>query len=348
MGNDGLNSTVVERACAARILVAITVHFNTDRLKFLAEVLRSLADFPVATMDIILVTNTVVADEVALLNRLCDEILPGKGASIRGYENLGHPFHLTWCHRTIIADEFTSENDSQYTHFIYLEDDIDLNFRNFCYFLEYREILRDTGLIPSFLRVEYSTVLNGFVNTDNEQPIDLLDQPHIEVGDDVLVNIPNPYTACYILDLPLAAEFLRTRSFHRERSRAVTDWDVRERAAMGLCFENVPDSFRCRFVVPVARRASMALDQAWVAHLPNNYANDPNSRQAKIRMDSLFLNMRELASCNRQAATGHASQRVESGNGDSHNRRHWRSNSPYLNLPRKVIEGLRWRLGLRR
>ena len=122
---------------------------------------------------------------------------------------------------------------------MYLEDDIRLSFVNFCYFLEYREVLRDTGLLPSFVRVEYCQALNGFVSSDNETPVDVSTRPRIDHGDIVLVNPPLPYTACYILDTTLAREFLRTRSFNRERSRAVTDMFVRERAAMGLCFENV-------------------------------------------------------------------------------------------------------------
>jgi hypothetical protein len=39
-----------ERARAARLLVAITVHFDPARLRFLAEILRSLAEFPVAAL----------------------------------------------------------------------------------------------------------------------------------------------------------------------------------------------------------------------------------------------------------------------------------------------------------
>ena len=39
----------IQRAQAARILVAITFHFDAARLGFLAEVLRSLSLFPVAS-----------------------------------------------------------------------------------------------------------------------------------------------------------------------------------------------------------------------------------------------------------------------------------------------------------
>ncbi len=346
MGNDALNSPLLESARAARVLVAITVHFNINRLKYLAEVLRSLSDFPVAAMDIVLVTNMPSDEDLALLHRLCDEIAPGGGISIRNYDYLAHPFYLTWRHRTIISREFARGNDGKYTHFIYLEDDIRLTFANFCYFLEYREILRDTGLLPSFLRVEYSSVLNGFVSTDNKASVDLGRQPRRDAGDIVMVNIPNPYIACYVLDTALAAEFVRTRSFRRGGSRNVTEWDVRERAAMGLCFENVPDAFESRYVVPVSKHTGMALGCAWISHLPNNYADNPDDGYGKIRMDLLFTNTRGSVT-DGVGETVSREPGLSNVSGKKRPRR-WNGTDRYLVFPNKIIEGLRWRFGLRR
>ena len=74
----GLNPVVWERARAARILGAVTFHFSVDRLGFLAAVLRSLSEFPVADMGVVIVTNTFRQEDLALLRRLCSEILSGK------------------------------------------------------------------------------------------------------------------------------------------------------------------------------------------------------------------------------------------------------------------------------
>ncbi len=336
MSSDGLNAPVLERAAAARILVTITVHFNAGRLEYLAEVMRSLAEFPVPVMDIVLVTNTADANEIMLLQRLCDEILPAKSATIRSYEYLGHPHYLTWCHREIIARNFGDEGNGRYTHFIYLEDDIRLSFVNFSYFIEYREKLREAGLIPSFLRVEYNKFLNGFVDSDNKNQIDVSKQPRMACGDVVMVNLPNPYIAFFILDTDLVAEFMRSPSFKRGRSRSVlemSDMDVRERAAMGLCHENVPEPFECRYVAPISNATGMALNCAWISHLPNNYANDPNSGFGKIRMDALFLNTDRPA----PPATKDSI-------------RHTRRSGlyRYLVIPNMILEAIRWRLGFRR
>ena len=180
------------------------------------------------------------------------------------------------------------------THFIYLEDDIELSFANFCYFVEYREVLRSFGLLPAFIRVEYSAVLGGLVASDAFWPVYVPVQSHIRLGDTVLVNMPNPYNPFFILDVELAAEYVWSRSFDREGSRALCSWGVRERAAIGLCLENVPPPFQTRYVVPVSRRTAMAPAFARVRHLPDNYANDPRSPLGKVRVDELFAGLQEL------------------------------------------------------
>jgi hypothetical protein len=56
-----MNSMFLDRTRAARILCAVTFHFNAARLRFLAEVLRSLSEFPVAAMDVAVVTEHISA-----------------------------------------------------------------------------------------------------------------------------------------------------------------------------------------------------------------------------------------------------------------------------------------------
>jgi hypothetical protein len=239
-----MNPLVSGPARTLRILVAITFHFGADRIGFLAEVLRWLSEFPVAAMDIAIVTNTLRDEDLAMLRRLCVEVLSGKSSSFRSYGDLPHPFDLAWCHKATIAKEFAGGNNCRYSHLIYLEDDIRLSFANFCYFVEFREVLRNFGLLPAFVRVEHSASLCGFVASDAFWPIYVPAQSHIRLGDIVLVNMPNPYNPCFILDAELAEEYVRSRSFDHDDSLAVGRWGVRERAAMGLCLENVPPPFQ--------------------------------------------------------------------------------------------------------
>jgi hypothetical protein len=230
-------------------------------------------------------------------------MLPGRTFSVRHGGDLAHPHHLAWCHKEIIAGQFVSENTShRYSHFLYLEDDMRLSFANFSYFVEFREILRDIGMLPAFLRVEYSSKSNAFFNTDNIEPVPTNALPYLESEKHFLINMPNPYCACFILDAELAAEYVRSRSFDLAGSREVTGWEIRERAAMGLCFENVPPPFKCRYVVPVAKHTGIAPSFAWISHLPNNYADDPETLFGKIPMDALFVGTNELQ--NQRSARG--------------------------------------------
>ena len=193
-----------------------------------------------------------------------------------------------------LAKEFAT-NDDHYTHFVYLEDDIRLSFENFGYFVEFREHLRRSGLLPAFVRMEYSSALTGFVASDAFWPVYVPAQAHIRIGDSIMVNMPNPYNPCLILDVELAEEYVRSASFDRAASDKVCPWGLRERAAMGLCLENVPPPFAARYVVPVSTQTDMVLPVARISHLPNNYANDPRMPLGKVRIDELFKGARALA-----------------------------------------------------
>jgi hypothetical protein len=64
--------------------------------------------------------------------------------------------------------------------------------------------------------------------------------------------------------------------------------DVRERAAMGLCFERIPALFQSRYVVPAYKQTGMVPTFAWISHLPSNYAHNPDSPFGKVAMNALF------------------------------------------------------------
>ena len=89
---------------SARILVAISFHFDFTRLGFLGEVLRSLSEFPVAAIEVVVLTNVADAETIAPLRRLCLEIL-GDLCSIRTEVDLAGAWALTWRHKAIISDE---------------------------------------------------------------------------------------------------------------------------------------------------------------------------------------------------------------------------------------------------
>jgi hypothetical protein len=281
-------------AAKARLLVAISFHFVPPRLVYLEQVLRSLAAFPVAHREIVVFTNTphLAEQESILAIFLSAGLFPGRDARLSPQMALAHPFDLTWAHKPLISGDFLKP-DGSYSHFVYLEDDEPLTFENFAYFVAVREMLRPFGnLSPGFLRTEWSTQRACLVNTDNFAPILLAGRPFIAQGDYAFVAADIPYWGGFILDRDLAREYIRSRSFDVKRSRAVSPemsyYGVRERSAMGLTFENPPAPFHSRIIVPISLGSRQAPSCALLAHLPNNYANDPQHHLGKIAMIDLF------------------------------------------------------------
>lgn len=190
-------------------------------------------------------------------------------------KNANSPWLLTWEHKESLLNEVSigSEDDI----FICIEDDALFSFDNLVYFLKYKPHLAKLGLIPSFLRTEWSQVNQDFVAIDRWEPlakIKLSSVSQIKTRDGQLfVELPNPYSGIIILDHQLALEYVSSKAFNEESSRDLTWWDIGARAAMGLQFVNVPEGFSSRNVVPVTPDLSGIEPFAWVAHQPNLYAN---------------------------------------------------------------------------
>ena len=76
---------------------------------------------------------------------------------------LGHPYFLPWSSLLAFREQF---NDTSYTHFLYLEDDIKVSKANIIYWLAARESLKEFGFYPSFLRKELNETNNEWYCTD--------------------------------------------------------------------------------------------------------------------------------------------------------------------------------------
>ena len=257
-------------ASNARILVAIAFHYKESRVRYLADVVMGLSTFPVEQIDIAVMTNTTDPDEIAVVLAACPVTSDRVTLNLIPYVALADPFALTWGHKQIIRDTFLRE-DSGYTHFIYMEDDIGLGFQNFLYYVAWKNKLAEVGLIPSFLRVEYSSLQKGWVSPDNCNKI-ALDRHSVAFGDHIFVNPPNPHIGFFIMDREQAREHLVSNSFDMHRSEYVP-FAIRERAAMGVMFDNIRQGFRSRYAIPVTRNLLPA-SPCLVRHLQNNYADD--------------------------------------------------------------------------
>ncbi|KAA1251987.1 hypothetical protein F0Q45_01135 [Mycobacterium simiae] len=286
-----------------RILVAITFHFRESRLPNLFQIIRALSEFPVKDLDIVVTSNVDDQDSLGKVNSLAEPLLKDyplrsgsrKTLSIASFTDLADPWLLPWTHKGLIADRFLAKG-SDYTHFIYLEEDILFSFDNFCYFVHYREKLRAARLIPSFQRIEYNDQDNHLYLLDQVGLSDFDARKHVDVDGYSFVNLDYPYDAMFVLDRELAEEYVQTRSFDIKGSKEVSpEWGVAERAAMGLCFESPPQGFSVRYASPVDPVTRTTPRWSWVYHVANNYATDRLLPFAKTRTENLFAVGEDIA-----------------------------------------------------
>ncbi|WP_198371492.1 hypothetical protein [Roseomonas rosulenta] len=263
--------------------MAITFHHVAQRIPYLLDVVRALNDFPVRAMRIAVMVNAVEEAELGRVRAILEPgLCAGKSLVLQRCADIGHPFNLTWQHKRLITNLFLTP-EAGFTHFIYLEDDIRFGFANFAYFVRWRPLLAEHGLIPSFVRVEYAAEAKEMRLTDHGQTLRPgKGKPVPATEAMVFIPPPAPYCAMFVLDRILAEEYVATRSFDLEASKQVTGWDVRERAAAGLCWEAPPPGYRSRYVVAINPTTGRYLPEAWVPHLPNNYANKPGTSFGKL------------------------------------------------------------------
>ncbi len=270
---------------AARILVAVTFHFSEQRLPSLLQVLRAFTDYRVALMKVVIFTNAGGSRERAAISRLFRD--SALRFEIKSVCDLQHPSELTRAHKDLIRDEFLGKR-KQFTHFIHVEDDEQMEFENFSYFIAARAALAIHGLVPGFVRTELQAVTGTIVNTDNTAPNCLEGRTYARSGPFNFIALDNPYCGAFVLDQELAREYAASRSLDRLGSFGVSSWPLRERAAMGLTFESVPGHFSARSVIPVSRDTRSIARCAWLAHLPNNCAEDETTGLAKVPMSDLL------------------------------------------------------------
>lgn len=198
-----------------------------------------------------------------------------------------HGFYLTWGHVPILR---AAARGGRFSHLAYLEDDMRLTDAHLRYWSRYRRPLAAHGLLPGLVRFEEREGERYLV--DALYPLDpALRRRVVEVdGAPVaFVNLANPYQALYILDPALAATHFRfSRGRTPLRSRA-SEWAVRERAASGPIFDDVPEGLVSRNVVPVHMEGGrQRLDpDCLIEHMAPTHSSSA-SPFGNVRVDELF------------------------------------------------------------
>jgi hypothetical protein len=189
---------------------------------------------------------------------------------------LPHPFFLGWHHLEVFRHLLSN---TKVSHFLYMEDDLLISEKNIRYWLIGRKKLRHRGLYPSFVRVEKRKNSDVWYSTDCTEHVDLSKLPSVRINDRYrFFGLPNPYQGMYLMDRELMSEHLSGPSSHPDFG----PWGIREKAAQGLTFLNVPQGFGSRNVVGYNCETNQIDSHSWIHHMTNNYANDPSQPFGKI------------------------------------------------------------------
>jgi hypothetical protein len=264
------------------IMTKIRRDASTNRLFHLHNTLVNLAKIPTNSLEVFIHTNSQADAKILQTNFKFIELKIFVHEEYQDMNSLNNspwqidvstnPWLLTWEHKSSLSTAvLKAQKNSIY---ICMEDDAIFTQDNLNYFLSFREKLKTVGLIPSFLRTEWSYSNNEFVSIDHfsKFKLSIRDLPHKKIDNRIFVELPNSYSGIIVLDQELAEEYLESPASKEYESRNLTWWDIGARAAMGLQFVNVPKGFKSRNVVLIDRKLKGIDISAWIAHQPNIYA----------------------------------------------------------------------------
>jgi len=284
------------------IMTSVRAKDYKNRYKYLCEVLDELNKLNVKKLNISIFSNSdEVKTELAKLGQLnnirfyfyekyCKMNIIHNSPWI--YNNLESTWLLTWEHKKIMLDDIKIAG--QNSLFLYIENDMKFSQKNLDYWLDAREKLKETKLVPSFIRVEYSDIRRDWLAIDHfgGSSSQFSDLPKFETSEDIFIQLPNPYCAAFLLDLTLAIEYSNSKAFTEKDSREISGWDIGARAAMGLQFVDIPENFTSRHVIPIEKAGEYCkiFDSAVLHHLPNLYCQVTQIEKNYLAINHVVLN----------------------------------------------------------
>ena len=219
-------------------------------------------------------------------------VFPWRPTSLRR-----HGFFLTWAHKDILRRGLQS---GHFTHFVYLEDDLRLYPESLQFWADCRPPLAALGLVPGFVRYECFEGRRYVVDQTARQVADKasVTVTSKESASDVVrarrfVELGNPYQGMYVLDRQLADEHFTTSAARCPWRSAAVRWPelIRERAAIGPIYDEVPEGFSSRSVVPLVEAGPHQVqleERCLIEHMAGNYSRSPDSPFAKIVLEEMF------------------------------------------------------------
>ena len=257
-----------------KLYIVIAFHYSPERFRYLDRVLENLDDIETDESKVVIQTNTSKGGAV--------KTYPNLDLEVEIIDKLEDPYMLTWCHKQRMLDFLKTD----YTHFAYLEDDMVLTQGLVNYWTETCDKFKSRGLnfIPGFFRIEHNKDGEWF-STDITEPIKVDDFHRLSFDEEMYISLPNPYQGCFFMDRELVEEHVKSPSFSFETCRKLprAENDVRERANFGNMFENIPEGFNHRMLIPTD-----IFTVCWIHHCSDTYCNLPDNPNGKIPAEHIF------------------------------------------------------------
>ena len=259
------------------------IKVKNNRVKYLANLLLSIAYISVKEVHVKIFTNSISNELINILDPIRAKestqstavIIHIDQSKLRNNFGEFEPHLLTWAHKDFLKKDFNSSRENSY--FLYLEDDAIFTQSNLEYFIAKREQLRAIGLVPSFLRVEWSCIHSDWINSDSfERLPNALSKNLLYHEDQVFMEVKNPYCALILLDKELAEEYLNSESSKVETARLKHDfiWDTAATSALGLIAEKIPHGYSSRTVIGLGSKTMLPLIGSIVRHQGDKYGNE--------------------------------------------------------------------------
>lgn len=261
-----------------KLFVAITFHYNPDKLVYLKRALDSLETIKTERTHVVISTNDVTDDQLNTIKELNTNL----DIFVEPVRRLYHPFFLAWNHKKYMLHFMSTD----FTHFLYMEDDLKITQENIDYWIEHREFLVSKGveLIPAHHRIEFDNDGRAY-SVDSVESIPISGACTFTIDDKKYILLPRPYQAMFLMDKDLVHEHIFSPSFRFETSFPYNGaWLIQDTASQGNMFTNVTfDKIPHRMVIPVDD-----FERSWIHHMTDNYVNDPESQHSKILVEKVF------------------------------------------------------------
>lgn len=264
-----------------KLLVTTSEYFDAQRgfrLEYILRNLASIAEIKTDYTRVIIISNPISNLERKILTDHFSQF--SFDIELRSaVQNLDHNYFLAWEHKSILKD-FTN---SDFTHFVYLENDLELKQKHLDYWIETSDLFKRNNLkfIPAFHRYEYDQQGN-MVSLDCTDSVHINQRPKVTVEGKRFISLRQPYHAMYVMDKEAAEIHLNSKS--SKFNTANTTYAISERAALGNMYEQTPYGFDHSCLFPLDD-----VNRCLIHHMPNKFVNIINDTFGKLPINDVVL-----------------------------------------------------------